>query len=442
MPRSSPMAALPYPIKDRVRNRRGRGWGPDRIYKELRHELAPHGVTVAALRNWIYSRADAPDSTSTDQVQANLGKVADLLTRSGIDAADVGKVKQIKLSTWEGLTKNEAGEPEVTELEGAAVVLSPEWAEGPKWEPVSRGPAVKLPAPRKPKVNATGWETAVVVPDVQIGFRRDPETGALDPFHDETAMAAALAVVQAIDPDLVVLLGDLVDLAQFGRFEQEAAFALTTQPALDRATLFLAQIRVAAPHARIVVIEGNHDRRLQKSITNNALAAFALRPGFTPPDTWPDLSVPHLLRFDDLDVEYIAGYPAGLFWINQNLACIHGHRVNSAGSTAARVVDDSRVSVLFGHTHRVELMHRTRLAYEGAKHCLAASPGCLCRIDGTVPSTKSSTDVFGRPVPTVENWSQGVAVVAYQPGDGRYSLELIPIFDGDVVLRGAPLTVE
>jgi len=89
--------------------------------------------------------------------------------------------------------------------------------------------------------------------------------------------------------------------------------------------------------------------------------------------------------------------------------------------------------------HRIELMHRTRLAYEGAKFSFAATPGCLCKIDGTVPSTKSSTDVFGRAVPSVENWSQGVAVVSYQDGDGPFALELVAIFNGQVVFRGKEL---
>lgn len=426
---------VPADVIDQINSLRNRGFGPDRIYQELRERLTPLEITPKKLANRLYHMDDTSSADALDRI----GKVADLLDRSGIDPAEIGAVKSVKVSEWQSITKDDEGEAHIHDLEGASVVLSPKWAEGPAWQPVDRGPVVRIPRPPKPRKVSADYLTAVVVPDVQIGFRRDIDTAELVPFHDELAMSAALRVVRVADPDLIVCLGDLVDLAPFGRFEQEPGFALTVQPAIDRATLFLAELQAAAPHARIVLIEGNHDRRLAKSIVNNAVAAYGLRPGFTPPDTWPDLSIPHLLRLDDLGAEYIGGYPAGLFWINERLACIHGHKVNSAGSTAARVVDDSRVSVIFGHVHRVELMHRTRLAYEGAKFALAATPGCLCRIDGTVPSVKSSIDAFGRPVPTVENWSHGVAVVTYQEGDAPFGVELVPIFDGQVLFRGKDL---
>lgn len=426
---------LPTSLLDRVRSLRARGWGPDRIYRELEKELSLTGVTPRTLSNWIYKRINnGIDATE------RLGKIAELLERSGISPEDIGKVSTVRLSEWQGLTKNtETGEAEIHDLAGASIVLTPHWAEGPQWPVVDRGPIVRLPRPLKPRTERDGWKTAVVFPDVQIGFRRDIETAQLDPFHDEQAIAAALRIARHVDPDLVVCLGDFLDLASFGRFDQEAGFALTVQPAIDRATVLLGEIRAAAPHAKVVLIEGNHDRRLQKHVTNNALAAFGLKRGLSVPEEWPVLSVPYLLRLEELDVTYVGGYPAGLYWINENLAAIHGHRVTNTGSTAATVVDDSRVSVIFGHTHRIELMHKTRRVYEGHKFAWAASPGCLCRIDGAVPSTKGSTDAFGRAVETVENWQHGCSVVTYEPGNGRFALELVAIYDGEVVFRGRML---
>lgn len=426
--------SLPTPILDRIRSLRARGWGPDRIYRELEKDLSQTGVTPRTLSNWIYK-----SSNTEIDATVRLGKIADLLERSGVSVEDIGQVKAVRLSEWQGLTKDAEGEAQIHELSGASILLTPQWAEGPRWQPVDRGAPVRLPRPLKPHKHHNGWHSAVVLPDVQVGYRRDIETAALDPFHDEEAIAAALRVIREVDPDLVVLLGDFLDLASFSRFDQEAGFALTVQPAVDRATLLLAEIAAAAPHAKMVLLEGNHDRRLQKSITNNALAAFGIKRGYTAPDDWPVLSVPYLLRLDDLDIEYVGGYPAGIFWINQRLACIHGHRVVSNGSTAARVVDDERVSVIFGHVHRVEMAHRTRRTFDGPRFSVAVSAGCLARIDGAVPSTKGSTDVFGRAVPTVENWTQGVVVVTYREGDAEFSIEPVPIFEGRVMFRGAEL---
>jgi predicted phosphodiesterase len=294
------------------------------------------------------------------------------------------------------------------------------------------GPHVDRDTPRK---HAEGWKTALILPDPQIGFRRFDD-GTLDPFHDEQAIAVALRIIGTLVPDVIVNLGDLLDLAEWSRFEQEPAFASTTQAALDRAHLFLAEQRAAAPGADIRLLEGNHDRRIYKAVVNNAKAAFGLRQAASPPESWPVLSVPHLLRLDELGVEYVGGYPAGITWVNDNLACIHGHKVRSAGSTAAAVVDDERVSVIFGHVHRIELLHKTRQTRSGPKHSLAATPGCLSRIDGAVPSTKGSTDPWGKPLTSWENWTQGIAVVSYMEGDGPFALELVPIFHGQAVFRG------
>jgi len=96
------------------------------------------------------------------------------------------------------------------------------------------------------------------------------------------------------------------------------------------------------------------------------------------------------------------------------------------------------VSTIFGHVHRIEMQHKTRRTKDGPRHSFAATPGCLCRLDGAVPSTKSSTDSKGRPVGSVENWQQGVGVVTFEPGDGRFALELVAIYDGELTFRGVP----
>lgn len=433
---SGKIAKLPQVVRDEITGLRSQGKGPDGIYRAMKATCDEYAISLDMIRAFIYR----PQGQATERLHDRLGKISDLLSRSGIEPEDIGKVERVRISEWQGMTKNADGEAEIHDLSGASILLAPSWDEGPAWPVIDRGPAVKVPKPPAPKKNADGWRRAVIIPDPQIGYRRDLDTAELDPFHDEAAMAAALRVVRAVDPDDVIVLGDFLDLAPLSRFEQEPGFALTMQPAIDRATLFLAELVAAAPRSdRRVLIEGNHDRRLSKSVTANAIAAFGLRPGFTPPDTWPDLSVPHLLRVDELGFDYVGGYPAGVFWINERLAAIHGHKVASTGSTAARVVDDERVSVIFGHVHRVEMAHRTRRTFHGPRHSVAVSAGCLCRIDGAVPSTKGSTDVFGRAVPTVENWTQGVVVVTYQEGDGPFSIELVPIFDGQVMLRGTEL---
>lgn len=381
------------------------------------------------------------DAVEERPLSERLGRIADLLESRGIDPDEVGKIQKVRLSEHQTTVKlrHEDGTETIEQTTNTAdgLVFVPSWDAGPEWPVVQQAKpcVVKAPVSRATK-QTEGWNTAVILPDPQIGYRRY-EDGTLDPFHDEQAMAVALQLVAHLKPELIINLGDFLDLATFGTFEQEPAFAMTTQAALDRGHLFLTEQRAASPSAEIRLIEGNHDRRLQKSIIKNAQAAFGLRRANVP-ESWPVLSIPHLLRLDDVGVEYVEGYPAGITWVNENVCCIHGHKVRSAGSTAAAVVDDERVSTIFGHVHRIELQHKTRRTRDGPKHSFAATPGCLARIDGAVPSTKSSTDSKGRPVGSVENWQQGVGVVSYEPGNGGFALELVAIYEGELTFRGVP----
>jgi hypothetical protein len=95
-----------------------------------------------------------------------------------------------------------------------------------------------------------------------------------------------------------------------------------------------------------------------------------------------------------------------------------------------------KTSVIYGHIHRREWAERTRDDHDGARTILAASPGCLARIDGAVPSTRGGHDLDGRPLYRAEDWQQGLSVVEYIPGDGEFNLEMIPIRDGWARWRG------
>jgi hypothetical protein len=177
-----------------------------------------------------------------------------------------------------------------------------------------------------------------------------------------------------------------------------------------------AQLRAASPEARIYWLAGNHEERLVNYLIDNAQAAFGLKRG-NAPESWPVLSVPFLCRFDEYGVEYVPGYPAGQVWVNQKLRCIHGTKAKSNGSTAHQYLAHEKTSVLYGHVHRREWAEQTREDYDGPKTILAASAGCLARVDGAVPSTKGGIDLDGRPLTVTENWQQGFPI---SPGTCTY----------------------
>ena len=360
-----------------------------------------------------------------------LGRLADLLERQGISVDEIGTVNRV--SVYQSLTKNQDGDAEVHDLLG--VQFSPAFETGPQFDPVRQGPPVRVTVrvPKKAK-NPDGYETAVILPDIQIGYFRNAD-GVLEPTHDEDALAVALGIVRDLQPNKVVLVGDNVDAPEFGKYRLSPAYALTTQANIDRATTLSAELRACAPHAEIVWLAGNQEERLVNATLDNLKAAFGLRRGNSKYEL-PVLSIPYLCRFDEYGITYLPGYPASSYWINEKIKVIHGDKVRSGGSTAHAYLNNSKCSVIYGHIHRREWAERSRDDYDGPKTIMAASPGTLARCDGSVPSTKGGLDLDGRPLPIVEDWQQGVSVVTYEPGDGRFWYEQVAIHQGEALFRG------
>lgn len=356
--------------------------------------------------------------------------VARMLEQNGIPIEDIGSVSAVKINEWQGMVKGEDGEPRVIDMRAASLVLHPSWETGPRWPVVqpAKPVTVRVPKRRGPLLVGT-YKTLVFLPDEQIGYRRLP-SGILDPFHDPRAIDIALQIAELERPDTIIHAGDLNDFAPFSKHRQEPGFAMTVQPAIQYAYEYLARLSEITRDHRVV--SGNHDIRLQNYTIDNAMASFGLtraRAGGVP-EAWPVMSVQNLLRFDELGIEYVGSYPSGATYVNDNLAVIHGAKIGNKMRTAAQiVVEDERVSILHGHTHKRALAAKTRNSRGAAKFSMAYSPGCLCRIDGAVPSTKGQIDAHGVPVRAWEDWQQGVAVIRYQEGDGKFHLEEVPIFE-------------
>lgn len=369
----------------------------------------------------IYKNAKTESNVAT-----GLSSIEKLLKNNNLSPEDIGQVTKVSLSN----------NPEDTKI-----ILSPKWESGPSWQPVQQAaPTVVQPKVRTPSLISSDWKVAVALPDPQIGYRKY-EDGKLDPFHDEAAMDIALQIV-GLDHGhplaQVINLGDFLDLPMYGTYEQEENFAHTAQMAIDRGHLFLAQQRAeAGDDARIILLEGNHDKRLTRFINNNAAAAYGIKAA-NMPDSWPVLSLNNLLRLDELKVEFVDGYPAASHWINKRLRAIHGDKANSSGSTAAAYTNaHPNISTIFGHSHRMEQQSKTIFDRDQAIKSVAFSPGCLCRVDGAVPSVKGGVDGKGQALQYFENWQQGVSVIFYKDGDDdSFHFDQVHIHKGKTMYRG------
>lgn len=305
----------------------------------------------------------------------------------------------------------------------------------PLWPVVQPAALVKVSVGKIPSKPARrGLRMSIKGADTQIGYRAVGD--AYEAFHDDLAMDIFIQVVRDEQPEEVIILGDFLDLASQGRFAQEAGFSRTTQMSIDKGHEFLAKLRAVAPKARIVVVEGNHDKRMQRFIEQNALAAFGIRRANLP-EEWPTMSLPFLLRLEELNIEYQDAYPAAVYWDDDRTRNIHGTRANSKGSTMAQYANDlPHINTWAGHTHRTEIIYKTVLGPRGeAIESYSANPGCLCRTDGTVPSVHGAIHSDGSSARVVEDWQAGFGVNLYDTR-GQSWPQVYRIKDGQALYNG------
>lgn len=390
-----------------------------------------------------------------------LGKLADLLERNEVDVDQAARLKGFNV--WQQMYA-EVVDCEVCHGTGGTVDAPCPECNGRKTKRVPRlvdmasvqfssaelldpeWPVVQQAKPcvvrhRTQAVQSRNSCVTVLLPDPQIGYRR-LDDGTMVPMHDERAMATALELLSVIKPDVVVHLGDFMDFAEFSsKFLVLPEFVFTTQQSLDRGHRFLAECRAAAGprNERTLLLEGNHDNRLPVSIATNAKSAMRLRQANTP-ESWPVMSVPHLLRLEELGIEYIDGYPAGRVKLAERhdeqaaLYALHGERLSMEKQAKAE-----RVSTVQGHAHHFGHWSETGDEGDGvASDVEAWSLGCLCRRDGAVPSTKGGTSTRGRHIERIESWQHGIGVLI-EDEDG-WDLQPIRIRNGRARWRDKVVT--
>ena len=327
----------------------------------------------------------------------------------------------VERKEWDFGIKNAEGEIEVRRM--TSDTFAPE-AEEPTFLSQA-APTIIRPSRAKPRSRKD--LLLADIGDLQFGYRRT-ERG-LEPLHDENAIEVTLQAIKDAQPDLIVLGGDELDWGELGRWTPDSKdFVDTMQISIDGLHKLLAQLRADNPNARIVNLDSNHIKRLGNFMLKNALPLFGVRQA-NMPSNWAAMSYPHLLRLDELEIEFDGGYPAADFMINDRLSTRHGDKASAKGSTAAMYLPELERSLMFHHTHRQEALTRT---LQLGRYVTAFSFGALTRTDGAVPSFGNGIDGKGRVVHHQENWQNGFGFVEYNEGDRPFSITpvLINPLDG------------
>ncbi len=114
------------------------------------------------------------------------------------------------------------------------------------------------------------------------------------PFQDKSVCRMALAFIREHQPATIHLLGDVADFYSISRFTKDPSRKEDLQADLDATRAFLSTVRDAAPSARIVYSEGNHEFRLRRYLASEAKALAMLR----------DLRLERLLDFESLRIRF------------------------------------------------------------------------------------------------------------------------------------------
>ena len=191
------------------------------------------------------------------------------------------------------------------------------------------------------------------------------------PYHNASAMEVVAKVIEYIRPDLAVNLGDMLDCSQFSFHPPTRGMAETDYAAdLEYANIWLDRVEDSC--GRLVMIEGNHEYRLDRwaAATTEGRGAYSMLA--------PRLQLARgRKRFSYIPYGSADGrYPH--YAVNSRIVAVHGwsYALNSVRKHLE--VGQGR-SVVFGHTHRSESKEAQNI-WETGRIVQARSAGCLCQL--------------------------------------------------------------
>lgn len=226
------------------------------------------------------------------------------------------------------------------------------------------------------------------------------------PYHDAEAWETFLTVAREWQPDVLVFLGDVVDMYQVSRHPKDPLRRLTFQDEVAIANRELNRVS-ALKIPRVLVTEGNHETRLQRWLVDQAPQLVGM------------VDVRDLLQIDRRNWEW---YPYGT---HTRIGKLHfAHDIGHAGVYAARQSSQAfGHNIIFGHTHRAQAHYESTVTGERFVAWTMGWLGDPEAIDyqHRAKVTRNSQHGFG---------------VAHLDSEGNGWVSFIPIIRGAAVVDG------
>lgn len=231
------------------------------------------------------------------------------------------------------------------------------------------------------------------------------------PFHDTPAINAVVNKAKSLDPDCILLNGDVCDFFSISRFDKNPAESSLKQE-LRLTRQFLGWLRQEFPKARILYKYGNHDEWFDKYLLRKAPELFGV----------DGISLKHLTTGAVDNLQPVGG----IEWIEDqqrikagHLTIWHGHEVGK-GSIAPPVNPARGLFMrtmecgLMGHLHKDSTHTETT---SNGKLIACWSTGCLC---GLWPR-------YAR----VNKWTHSAAFLRLE--HGQFRIEPLRILNGKLL---------
>lgn len=235
---------------------------------------------------------------------------------------------------------------------------------------------------------------------------------------DRAAVNACLRDIKRMNPDEVVIGGDLVECGGWLAKHMPIGFVATCdysyQEDIGAASWFLDELQLAAPNAALHYIEGNHEDRVERWCVDQTMAhgrdAEFLRLAFAPSA---------LLRLEERGIAYYrrteiygSGLPRG--WIQLG-KIFFTHSLAYSKNAAHDAAVKTAGNVVYFCTHREDT---ATVVFPGVGIVKAFNPGCLSQMQ---PIWKHSD-------PT--SWSQGYGI-DFIARSGNFLRVHVPIWRGE-----------
>ena len=234
----------------------------------------------------------------------------------------------------------------------------------------------------------------IVLPDTQI------------PYHDKKTIKAVFSYIKDFKPDEVIQLGDFMDFDCISHWNAGNLRAIAGKTILDDylvGNLLLDELQAVAPKAKITIISGNHDARVEKYIDAN-------------PQMEGMLEFEKALKFKERGINYVDFWGKGKIYKIGNASFIHG--LYTGEHHAKKHVQQFGTNIFYGHLHDVQAHSLVHMGKD--KSLVGQSLGCLCTYDQQYMKGKPS------------KWRQAFGIFYFLP-NGNFTYYVVQIFNHSFV---------